>query len=194
MSGCLHNIYKTLTRILIPGVLFCTLPACRNSTKEIIQLTGKNINHEDRATDITGIYSKNGVVKARLFAHDYVKNEAAQPPYTDLNTRLRVEFYTDSGSLNNVLTADSCRVYDATGNVVVWGNVKIVTTKGEQLTTDELIWNSGIEKIFTQKPVKISTGSEVLYGNGLEANQDFTWYQITNPKGSVSVQKGELPE
>lgn len=179
--------------MLIPGVLFLVFSACRNDPKDIGMLTGKNISHEDKATDITGIYSKNGIVKARLFAHEYIKNDAAQPPYTDLNTRIRVEFYSDSGALNNILTADSCRVYDATGNVLMWGKVKIVTTKGEELNTEELIWNSGIEKVFTEKPVKITTGSEVLYGNGLEANQDFTWYQITNPRGSVSVQKGEMP-
>lgn len=194
MNTIREKIVKTITRMLIPGVLFCVFfTACRNDPKEIVMLTGKNNNHEDKATDITGIYSKDGRVKARLFAHEYIKNESAAQPYTDLNTRIRVEFYNDSASLNNVLTADSCRIYDANGNVLMWGHVKIVTTKGEELTTDELIWNSGIERIFTEKPVTIKTGSEILHGNGLEANQDFTWYQITNPRGSVSVQKGEMP-
>ena len=193
MQTIQQKIYRTLTRMLIPGVLFCLFSACRNDPKEISMLTGANKNHEDKATDITGIYSKEGKVKARLFAHEYIKNESATQPYTDLNTRIRVEFYSDSATLNNVLTADSCRIYDATGNVLMWGHVKIVTTKGEELTTDELIWNSGIERIFTEKPVTIQTSGEVLHGNGLEANQDFTWYQITNPRGSVSVQKGEMP-
>ncbi len=187
------QIIRTITRIIIPGVLFFALPACKNDPKDIKLLTSKNNTHEDKAEDITGIYSKKGVVKARLFAHEYIKNESAKPPYTDLNTRIKVEFYNDSGKLDNTLTADSCRVYDATGNALIWGHVQIVTTKGEQLNTEELVWNSSIERIFTEKPVKITTGSEVLYGNGLEAKQDFSWYQINNPKGSVSVQKGEMP-
>lgn len=186
-------IFTKITRIIVPGVLFCTLPACKNDPKEIQSLTGRSNNHEDKAEDVTIIYSEKGKVKVRLFAHEFAKNDLAKPPYTDLNNKIKVEFYSDSGSLDNTLTADSSRLYDASGNVLMWGNVQMLTAKGEQLNTQELIWNKAIQKIFTEKPVKIITNGEVLYGNGLEANQDFTWYQITNPKGSVTMQKGEVP-
>ena len=33
-----------------------------------------------------------------------------------------------------------------------------------------------------------------MYGDGLEANEDFTWYRIKNPKGTVRVNKEEMPE
>jgi hypothetical protein len=33
-----------------------------------------------------------------------------------------------------------------------------------------------------------------MYGDGLEANEDFTWYRILNPKGVVQVDKGEVGE
>lgn len=178
----------------ILSILFVLMLSCRNDPEKIKLLTGKGNFHEDRAENITGIYSKKGIVKARLYALEYVKNSGAKPPYTDLNRQLKVEFYNDSGVLDNVLTADSCRIYDVEGNALVWGNVQIVSAKGETLNTEELAWNNKIERFFTEKPVKITTGSEVLYGNGLEANQDFTWYQITNPKGSVKVKKEEVPQ
>jgi LPS export ABC transporter protein LptC len=168
--------------------------SCKNDPDQIKLLTGKLNFREDRAQDVTLIYSKNGRVKGRLFAHQYIKNPTAKPPYMDLNNRLRVEFFSDSGALEHILTADSCRYYEVEGNIIVWGNVQIISTKGEQLNTEELIWNKSIEKFYTEKPVKITTGNEVLYGNGLEANQDFTWYQILNPKGSVQVKKGEMPD
>ena len=169
-------------------------PSCKNDPAQIKLLTGKNNFHQDRADDVTMIYSKKGIVKGRLFAHEYIKNPVAKPPYTDLNGRLRVEFYNDSGSIEHILTADSCRIYDKEQNVVVWGNVQIVSTKGEQLNTEELIWNNSIERFFTEKAVKITTGTEKLEGTGLEANQDFTWYRILHPKGAVQVKKGEVPQ
>ena len=194
INGLYRQLLQASTRIIVPGVLFLTLACCKNDPEQIKMLTGKNNNHEDKAEDITGIYSKNGKISARLFAHEFIKNASAKPPYTDLNTHIKVEFYNDSGKVQNLLTADSCRIYDNEGNVLVWGNVQIITMKGEQLNTEELVWNNNIQRIFTEKPVKITTGGEVLYGNGLEANQDFSWYQITNPKGSVQVQKGEVPD
>lgn len=174
--------------------LFVFIASCRNDPEQIRLLTGKGNGRLDVADDITGIYSKNGKVKARLFAKQYVKNESANPSYTDLNKNLRLEFYNDSGVMDNVLTADSCRFYDVEGNAHVWGNVQIVSAKGEKLETEELIWSRSIERFFTEKPVKITTGTEVLYGTGLEANQDFTWYQVLHPSGSVEVKKGEMDQ
>ncbi len=189
-SKCIFPIF-----IVLPAAfLLLATASCKNDPNQIKLLTSKGNFHEDRAENITGIYSKNGKVKARLYALEYVKNESAKPPYTDFKRKLRVEFYNDSGALDNILTADSCRIYDLDGNAIVSGDVQIITTKGEHLNTEELIWNNRIQRIFTEKPVKITTGGEVLYGNGLEANQDFSWYQITNPKGSVQVKKGEVPQ
>ncbi len=186
-------IVTLIARLSIAGIVLFGIGACKNDPEQIKLLTGKNF-HEDRAEDITGIYSKNGIVKTRLFAHEYIKNESAKPPYTDLRKDIKVEFYNDSGIRDNVLTADSCRIYDNEGNAVVWGHVQIVSAKGEQLNTEELIWNRSINKFFTEKQVTIRTGTELLTGKGLEANQDFTWYKIINPNGSVQVQKAEVPQ
>jgi LPS export ABC transporter protein LptC len=180
--------------LLLPGVLFLMMMnACKNDVAEIRALTGKGNSQEDRAQDVTIIYSKDGKVNARLFAHDFSRNENAKPPYVDMNNGLKVEFYNDSGVIDNVLTADSSRYYEAQGNILVWGNVQIISRKGEQLNTQELVWNQGIERFFTEKDVKITTPTEVLYGTGMEANRDFSWYQILNPKGTVQVSKGEVP-
>lgn len=185
-----HNI---ITRIVFPGVLFCVM-GCNNDPAEIRALTTASDNKEDRAHDVTIIQSKNGKVQFRLFAREFVRNESAKPAYIDMNRNLKAEFYNDSGQLESVLTADSSRYYISENNVIVWDSVQVVRRKGEQLNTSELIWNNSIEKFFTEKPVRISTNSEVLYGSGMEANSDFSWYRVTNPKGSVQVSKGEVPQ
>lgn len=191
-----HQSKNTAFCLWYLGFFSCLflITACKNDPEQIRLLTGKNNFHQDRADEVTMLYSKNGKVKGRLFAHEYLKNPAAKPPYTDLNGRLKVEFFDSTGALEHLLTADSCRIYDAQQNIVVWGNVQIISTKGEQLNTEELIWNNSIERFFTEKPVKITTATESLEGSGLEANQDFTWYRILHPKGAVQVKKGEVPQ
>ena len=183
-----------ITRILIPCLLFFSIPSCKNDPNEIRALTGKSHQTEDHAVDVTVIYSKEGKINMRIFAHDFVRNESGRRPYIDMNTRLKVEFYNDSGVVQDILTADSSRYYEAQGDMIIWDSVQIITVKGEKLNTDELIWNASVQKFFTEKPVRITTPTEVLYGNGMEANSDFSWYQITNPKGTVQVNKGEVPQ
>ena len=185
---------NAITRILIPGVLFLNIVSCKNDPEEIKALTGKGNKQEDHAQDVTVIYSKEGKINMRIFAHDFVRNESAKRPYIDMNNHLKVEFFNDSGVVQDVLTADSSRYYEAQGDMIIWDSVQIITKKGEQLNTEELIWNAGIQKFFTEKPVRITTATEILYGNGMEANSDFTWYQITHPKGTVQVNKGEVPQ
>ncbi|NDC41663.1 MAG: LPS export ABC transporter periplasmic protein LptC [Chitinophagia bacterium] len=191
-----NNLPHGIMQFLLTTTLFAlviTFQSCRNDPNQIKLLTAKGM-HDDRATGIIGIYSKNGIVKARLFSDEYIKHPTARPQYSELNNHLKMEFYSDSGTLEHLLTADSCRIYDIEQNAIVWGNVHITTLRGEQLFTEELIWNKAANKFFTEKHVKITTGTEVLEGTGLEANQDFTWYKITHPNGAVQVNKGEVPQ
>ncbi len=182
-----------MARMIIPGVLFCAVTACNNDPEKIRALTIRNNMQEDRASDVTFIYSKEGKIKMRVSSKEFVRNEGAKPSYIDMNNHLKAEFFDDSGKVANVLTADSCRYYESEGNVLVWSNVQIKSTKGQQLNTEELVWNQSIQKFFTEKEVKITTPTEILYGIGMEANSDFSWYQITKPKGTVQVKKGEMP-
>ncbi|NCX95370.1 MAG: LPS export ABC transporter periplasmic protein LptC [Chitinophagia bacterium] len=177
--------------------LFCLLSilcilSCHNDPAQIKLLTGDNAKY-DKATNIMVIFSKKGKISARLYAKEYIKYSKITAPCTDLHKDIKIEFYNDSGTLDNVLTADSCRYYDKDGNAKVWGNVAIMSVKGEKLTTEALEWQQEKSRFYTDKEVTINTGKELLYGKGLEANQDFTWYKILNPTGIVQVNKKEIP-
>ena len=189
-----YRLLNNCTRILIPGVLFFAVTSCKNDLQQVRALTGGGNHQEDRADEVTILYSKDGKMNMRLFAHQFVRNTSANPSYIDMNNKIKMEFFNDSGTVVNVLTADSCRFYDVEQNGLAWGNVQIVSKKGERLNTSELIWNSSIQKFFTEKPVTITTASQTLYGDGMEANSDFTWYKIIKPRGTVQVDKGELPK
>ena len=104
-----------------------------------------------------------------------------------------MEFYNDSTIVENTVTAKYARYYENQGNILLRDSIVIVNRKGEKLETEELVWNDKLKKFYTEKFVKITTPSQVMYGDGLEANQDFSWYQITNIKGVMQVNKSEVP-
>jgi LPS export ABC transporter protein LptC len=197
INSIAYRIAKISTRLgsAGAGILFVCLlfSACKNDINEVRALTSASDVQEDKATDIEYIYSDSGKVKSRLFAHEYTRNETAKPPYIDLKKGLKVEFYNDSGNIESVLTARSARYYEQQQNVHLQDSVQVITKKGERLNTDELIWNQSIQRFFTERHVTITTPQQVLEGDGMEANKDFTWYQITNLKGRVNVNKSEMP-
>ena len=184
-----------LTRTLLPGILLFTMAiGCKNDPKEINALVTKGAQQEDKAEDVTILYSDNGHVKMKLYAKEFVKNDVAKPPYTDMRKGLKVEFFNDSMQVESTLDAKYARYYEKQGNILIRDSIVIVNKKGEKLNTEELVWNQSAKKLFTEKFVKITTPTQVMYGDGLEANEDFTWYRILNPKGIVAVDKKEIPE
>lgn len=185
-----------LTRNLFPGVLFvwCCFVSCKNDPKEIDALVNKSAFQEDKAHDVTIYYSENGHTRARLSTKEFIRNDAAKPPYIDMKQGVRVEFFDDSLNIESTLNARYARYYEQQGNILVRDSIVVVNKKGERLNTEELVWNEKLRKFYTEKFVRITTPSQTMYGDGLEANEDFTWYQIKNPKGVVQVDKTEMPE
>lgn len=184
---------RTAARLLSCFALV-SLAACTNKKSDIDALTSAPTVQEDRAQGVTIIYSKGGQVESRLFATTFIRNEVARPPYVDLKDGLKAEFYTDSLYLSNTLTAKSGRWYEREGNIVLRDSVRIINDKGDMLQTNELVWNETLKQFFTDKPVKITTATQIISGIGMESNQDFSWYRIKNITGAVAVEKSGLPE
>ncbi|HTN16682.1 MAG TPA: LPS export ABC transporter periplasmic protein LptC [Chitinophagaceae bacterium] len=188
-----------IARNLLSGILFCSLlvhASCHNTTEEINNITGVNKAYQlDKATDVVIYYSDKAKVKAVLYAKEFIRNENAKPAYTDIKKSLKVEFLDDSGHIESTLTSRSARIYEDNNNVIVRENVHVVNQKGEQLDTEELVWNQKLDKFYTNKKIKITTPpNQVLYGDGLEANADFSWYKSNNLKGEIAVEGKELPQ
>ncbi len=180
--------------------IFCLLPllwlllvSCHNETSEINELMSRQSFTEDKAEDVVIIFSENGKVKGRLFATEFIVNEHARPPYMDARKGLRIESYNDSTQLQSVLTAKYGRYYMQKGNILLRDSIVVVNSEGKRLTTEELVWNDQLKKFYTEKFVSIKTPTQVMYGDGLEANQDFTWYKIINIKGMMQVDRSEVP-
>ncbi|XZF14768.1 LPS export ABC transporter periplasmic protein LptC [Chitinophagaceae bacterium MMS25-I14] len=197
INTCTHKKNAAIARSMFPGILFSALlflSACHNDPKEVSALTGGSVAQEDKATDVTIIYSDGGKVKARLYAKEFIRNDKAKYPYTDMKKRVYVEFFNDSMKVDNTLSAKYARYYDAQQNVLVRDSIVVKNRKGEQLNTEELVWNQQKQRFFTEKFVRITTPTRMLYGDGLEANQDFTWYTIKHLKGTVQVNKSQIPQ
>ncbi len=170
------------------------ITSCRNEMEDIHALVTKTVMQEDVAHDVTILYSEDGQVKARLYSIEFIRNEMSRPPYTDMKKGLKVEFFNDSMLIESTLTARYARYYEQQGNVLIRDSVVVINKKGDMLKTEELIWNQDIQKFYTEKPVAITTATQTMWGDGLEANQDFSWYQIRNLRGVMMVEKEKIPD
>ena len=146
----------------------------------------------ETAKDVEIIYSEDGIVKVTLEAPLFLSHKSAKP-YNEFPNGLEVVFYSDKQRPTGNLRADYGIQREKEKNVTVSGNVVWTSaTKDERLETDELIWDEKNGKIHSDKFVKIITPTEVLYGMGMEANQDFSRYKIKEVHGSATVDPSQM--
>ena len=101
-----------------------------------------------------------------------------------------VFFYDRFGKEQSKLTANYGIGYETDNRINTMeakGNVVVVNLKGDRLNTEHLTWNSQTKKVYTDEFVKITTKDEVIWGNGLTANEDFSEYEIKHVKGTIAV-------
>ena len=66
-------------------------------------------------------------------------------------------------------------------------DVVFTNTRGERLETELLIWSQDSDRVWTDRPVKIVRERDILYGEGLDANEDFSRYTIRKLTGTLYV-------
>lgn len=194
----LINILKG--SLLIPIAAFGFLSAtCLSSCSENdVSRSDRRVSAEslkiDKADSVTLIISKDGTTKARLRTKEFVQNDNAKPPYLDMNSGLYVEFFNDTLAVESRLRAKTARFYPESNNFLVQDSVVVVNAAGDTLKTQELVWNNKLQKFYSDVPVQIIRDGSVSNGIGLEANKDLTWIRIFRQRGTVPVERDQMPD
>lgn len=158
--------------------------SCENDIRDVDQLLKKKTGVEE-ATKVDSYMSQEGKMKARLRA-PYMLRYQADSPYVEFPRTLHVDFYDDSLAIESTLDAMYARYREYESKVYLKDSVVVInTTKGDTLRTDELWWDRDKQEFYTDKHVRIHQRDKTIYGNGLKAAQDFTWYEIFNITGTV---------
>jgi len=94
----------------------------------------------------------------------------------------------------NTIKARWAKFDNAKQLFILRGAVKVANVpEQQQLDTEELFYNRSQQKIYTDSAmfVRVQTPTEVLTGNGLTANQDFSRYGIHRPKGNFTLAEAQ---
>jgi LPS export ABC transporter protein LptC len=188
----LINFFRKPQGILL--VVCCILfSSCEN---DLSKLPGNNSLKDlenDRASDVTFIYSEQGKTKAKLYTKEFVGSENTKPPYIDFLKGVKMDMYNDSLQIESTVTARSARYYTQEQNVIARDSVVVKNTKGDKLQTEELIWNKKLQRFYTDKFVRMNINGQPSWGYGLEANEDLSYVKIKNQRGTIPVNNSDLP-
>ena len=173
--------------------VLCTLffSACNNSLEEAKLIVSRaNVNIE-KGKDVQINYSDNGVVRIQASGPKATRFNT-EKPYLEFSEGIKILFYNSAREVESTLTAKHATAVENSHSMTARDSVVVVNNKGEVLNTDELIWDEGKKIIYSNSFVKISTKDEILYGNGMIANENFTDYTIKHITGTIKVKTSEL--
>jgi LPS export ABC transporter protein LptC len=139
------------------------------------------------AEDITMYYTEKDQMKVLLKAKKVNQFQNGDQEFPE---GIYMEFYDATGKITSTLKANTAYYFKSEDKWRGRGDVVIINQeKNEQLNTEELFWKPGTKKIFTDKFVTIKQEGEILYGTGLEADQDLSNYKMKKIAGEFEVKE-----
>ncbi|MBN8702445.1 MAG: LPS export ABC transporter periplasmic protein LptC [Bacteroidetes bacterium] len=183
----MRSVYFLFIGILV--LLFFS--ACQNDIKDVEQVTVNKIFPTESSTNVILFHTDSAKPKLRLESPQ-VDHFSGKKPYIEMPKGVKLEFYETDGKVKTRLTCGYAIRRELERTMEAKQNVVVINEKGEQLNTEYLIWDESKEIISTNEFVKITTEEEVIFGDGLEATEDFSRYKILNIKGTINLKDSTL--
>jgi len=162
----------------------------KDNSGKIIQFE-KADNLTETGTDVEILYTDNGNPKAKIITPELTRI-LSEEGITEFKKGLKIFFYDAQEHIESSMTANYGKAFEKNEELFAKDNVVIINVKGEKMETEELVWKRKEKKIYSEKFVKITTADEIIYGNGMEANEDFSDYVIKDVKGIIKVDAKEF--
>jgi len=171
------------------AVVLCMV-SCENNLKTVSLITAKDKNLLYAEENASIFYNDSAKTKFHLTS-PRIENYGGPDPYILYPKGVSIDGYDDSAHVNSHIDAGYAIQHQNSKLIEADNNVRVVNRKGEKLNTEQLFWDQNKRSIYTNKYVTIQTARQIIYGDGLVSNEDFTQYKITNIRGTIELDSPE---
>jgi LPS export ABC transporter protein LptC len=169
-------------------LILISISACKSD----IDTTSKEKNKLGARTefgrDIEVNYSERGIKTAILHAPTMMKQEDSAFK-TFFPDGLKLEMFDSLGVISSVLTAKYGEHDHSTNIMKARDSVSVISTNGQSLKTNELLWLQNENRMISYGSVEIKNQRELIYGDTLFADQNLNKYTVKKIRGIVHVAK-----
>ena len=153
-----------------------------------ISIQNQSVFPVETIKDFEIIYSDSSKVRVLLSA-SIMNRFNHEKKYVEIEDGLKVQFFDESGKKESELLSDYAIIDEENDVIQAQKNVVVRNVNGDVLESETLNWSQKKQEIFTDDFIKITTDNEVIFGQGLVSNQNFTKYTIKKIKGTISIDR-----
>ncbi|MBS1580970.1 MAG: LPS export ABC transporter periplasmic protein LptC [Bacteroidetes bacterium] len=176
---------------IVLGVWAACLGACKNDLDRVAAIEVPADGPDRLTTDAEYFYSDSGRVRNRLRAGTIAEYATGDRPHTELGGGVELMFFDSLGREGSVLTARRGTIRSKERRMEVDEQVVFTNTRGERLETEHLTWSQDSGRVRTDRPVKIVRARDIIYGQGLDADQDFSRYTVRRITGTLFIERSD---
>lgn len=187
-------------------VLVLAAAACNTNIIDPSAKLGRKEIVPEEATNVESYLSEGAKIKGKLTAPYMLRYQRTDSPYTEFPRSLHVDFYQDSAAktdprlkdsaiIESILDARYGKYLQQQDKVYLRDSVVVKNIlKGDTLKCKELWWDKQTEKFYTADSVRIYQKDKIMYGTGMEADQNFRWYTIKHLTGTMLTSGNNIPK
>ncbi len=178
--------YTTLVQLFIVAMFFI---ACENDLAKVEQVIPKEMANVEVAKGVELIYSDSAVVRVKIKSDKMLTHsQKGKQVKQEFPEGIAVDFFSERQRVQSRLTARYAVRFEKRDEIEIRDSVVWASAKPETLETEELIWDEKNKKVYSNRFVKITTATDVIYGYGFEANEDFTKWKINAVQGQMGIE------
>ncbi|MFM7310560.1 MAG: LPS export ABC transporter periplasmic protein LptC [Flavobacteriales bacterium] len=169
-----------------------TLQACNNEIAEIRAITDPNTMPLQTTLEATYYFSENGQPNTKLSAQKLEQFEGTEADAIIASGGFKMTIYDAGAKEKAWIDGSDGKYFENAKKLVAWNGVTLTNVKGEKMQTEELIYLEDSARIYTEKPVTITTANgSVIRGKGMVSNDAFTKYKILQPNGDLMIKSNK---
>ncbi len=167
------NIVKTLCKLSFIGFICSLMLFCESNINEVRKINLTELNPVGEAENFNLKYTDSGKIKVILVSPQMLDYSNLEFPFSEFPKGINVTIYDDNGNKSYV-TAKYAISYTKSNLIDLQGDVKITTSEGKKLETQQLYYDQANEWFFTQKPYIFTDKVSIINGIGIDFSKDFT--------------------
>ena len=191
------------------AVLLAMATGCNDKTNQPVTRKGPHVEVPEEGTNIQAYLSEAGMqmgqlearVKGKLRSPYMLHFQRTDSPYFEFPKTLHVDFFKDSIFANekpvieSQLDARYGKYLPNQDKVFLRDSVVVKNIlKGDTLKCKYLWWDQHTQRFSTEDSVHIYQKDKILWGTGMEADQNFRWYTIKHMIGTIYTSGNNFPK
>ena len=175
------------------GVLFLVclfaFSACENDLRDVEQISAKKLSIPvDKSTGVVIIYSDSAKVKGKMITPELLHYKTTNP-YLEMKKGITIIFYDQNQNETSTVKSDYAIRRENEKTVELKYNVVATNKRGEIFKSEQLIWDETKKRFYSDRLVNVNSNGNILFGTSFWANQDFSYYEIVQPTGDLTLTK-----